>query len=108
MTPFAHRDINTRASLVVVVLLVAIFFGLRNQGAQRGAGAASVQATVVAAEASGTASVALPTILVELPGGMRVRLPAGNRSMSPGEVVTLRQTPAADGSRRYQLQRDNP
>lgn len=93
MTPFAHRDINTRASLVVVALLAAIFFGLRDQGAQRGAGAASV---------------ALPTVMDELPDGMRVRLPAGNRSMSPGEVVTLQQTPAADGSRRYQLQSDNP
>jgi hypothetical protein len=52
--------------------------------------------------------VALPTILFRLPDGMRVRLPAGNRSVAPGAVVTLQQTTAADGSQRSRLRSANP
>lgn len=107
MTPFVHRYINTRAALAVLLLLVALFFGLRARDVQRGAVTAPVQATVVATDASG-GGVALSTLLVELPDGSRVRLPAGNGELAVGQAVMLLQTTAADGSRRYQVQSTGP
>jgi hypothetical protein len=108
MTPFAHRYINARATLAVLVLLAALFFGLRGQDAQRSAVAVPVQATVVAADAPATGAAALPTFVVELADGTRVRLAAGNRLLAVGETVTLLQTTAGDGARRYQLQSTGP
>ena len=106
MTPFVHRYINTRATLAVLLLLVALFFGLRARDAQQGAVTAPVQAKVIATDAPG--GVALSTLLVELPDGSRVRLPAGNGELAVGQAVTLLQTTAADGSRRYQRQSAGP
>jgi predicted component of type VI protein secretion system len=110
MSPFAHRYINTRATLAVLLLLVALAVGLWLKDSQQSTNTAQVQATVVAADdASGNAqSLPLPLVVVELPDGSRVRLQAGRYALPAGDTVTLVQTTLADGSHRYRLQAESP
>ena len=108
MSPFAHRYINTRATLAVLLLLVALVVGLRLKDTQESATTAQVQATVVASDGTSGNAQALPLVAVELPDGTPVRLQAGRQALAVGDTVTLVQTTLGDGSRSYRMQAELP
>jgi len=102
----ARRFMSTRATFAAISVVLALVFW-RWMGGGVEVEREAVSAVVVAPEDAAsvaTDAAALPTVLVELDDGRRVRLMVTGAMPAPGEVVQLWRSRTDQGTESYSLQ----
>lgn len=103
MMSYAQSYMTTRATLAALLLGGLLLGGLWMREDAREASVDVVQGKVLAAAGTAEQANALPTLLIELDDGQRVRLMPGGRLPQAGEMVQLQRVVSVEGEQSYRL-----
>jgi hypothetical protein len=103
MMSYAQSYMTTRATLAALLLGGLLLGGLWMREDAREASVDVVQGKVLAAAGTADHASALPTLLIELDDGQRVRLMPGGRLPQAGETVQLQRVVSGQGEQSYRL-----